>query len=69
MHNPYDKHPTRPGLEPSTSEFRVTTEWNESAGPAHGDEFWPMDLVRIVRNDIDLIFYMVFNIKCNIKGG
>ena len=29
MHNPDDKYPTRPGCEPSTSEFQATTESNE----------------------------------------
>ena len=29
MHNLDAKHPTRPGFEPSTSEFRATTGSNE----------------------------------------
>ena len=29
MHNLDDKHPTRSGFEPSTSEFRATTGPNE----------------------------------------
>ena len=32
MHNPDDKYPTRPGFEPSTSEFQATTESNEPSG-------------------------------------
>ena len=32
MHNPDDKHPTRPGFEPSTSEFWATTGPNEPSG-------------------------------------
>ena len=34
MHILDDKHPTRPGFEHSTFEFRVTTEPNESSGLA-----------------------------------
>ena len=33
MHNSDDKHPTRPGFEPNTSEFRATTGPNEPLGP------------------------------------
>ena len=29
MHNPNDKYPTRPGLEPRTSEFRATAGSNQ----------------------------------------
>ena len=32
MDNPDDKYPTRPGFEPSTSEFQATTESNEPSG-------------------------------------
>ena len=32
MHNPDDKYPTRPGFEPSTSEFQATIESNEPSG-------------------------------------
>ena len=35
MHNLDDEHPTRPGLEPSTSAFRATTGPNEPLGPAN----------------------------------
>ena len=34
MHNPNDKHPTRSGFEPSTSEFRVKTGPSEPSWPA-----------------------------------
>ena len=34
MHNPDDKHPIRPGFEPSTCEFRAKTGPNETSGPA-----------------------------------
>ena len=34
MHNLDDKQPTRPGFEPSTSEFRATIGPNEPPGPA-----------------------------------
>ena len=34
MHSPDDKHPTRPGFENNTSEFRGTTGQNETAGSA-----------------------------------
>ena len=35
MHNADDKHPTRPGFECSTSEFRATTGPNDSSEPRH----------------------------------
>ena len=34
MHNLDEKHPTRPGLQPSTSEFRITNGPNEQSRPA-----------------------------------
>ena len=34
MYNLDDKHPIRPGFEPSTSEFRATTGSNAQSGPA-----------------------------------
>ena len=34
MHNLDDKHQTRLGFGPTTSEFRATTEQNEPPGPA-----------------------------------
>ena len=33
MHHLDDKHPTRPGIKPSTSDFRATTGTNEPSGP------------------------------------
>ena len=35
MHNPDDKHPTRRGFEPSTSEFRAITESKEASRPVN----------------------------------
>ena len=32
MHYPDDKYPTRPGFEPSTSEFQATTESSKPSG-------------------------------------
>ena len=37
MQNLDDKHPTPPGFDPSTSEFRATTGSNEPSGPDHGE--------------------------------
>ena len=34
MHNLDDQYPTRPGFQPSTSEFRATTGSNEPSGQA-----------------------------------
>ena len=36
MHNLDDNHPTRPGYEPSTSEFRAPTGPNEPLGRPQG---------------------------------
>ena len=38
MHNPDDKHPTRPGFEPSTSEFQATIGANEPSAGALIDQ-------------------------------
>ena len=41
MYNPVDKHPIKPGFEPSTSESRSTAGPNEPSGPAVKMYKWP----------------------------
>ena len=41
MHSPSDKHPTQPGFEPCTSEFRTTTGRIEPSGPGILDKPYP----------------------------
>ena len=41
VHNPDDKYPTRPGFEPSTSEFQATTESNEPSSRPTAKERYP----------------------------
>ena len=51
MHNPDNKHLTRPGFEPSTSEFRPTTRPNEPPGPSN------------VFKTFDWFFYEIYSFR------